>query len=325
MMTVDWWQLRHAYGRATDTPGHLHALEFGDAEAREAALDHLDVAVLHQGFPYTATAPAVRAVTALLARGRAHPDTVEPLLAFLGQAALSVTTLAGIGSFAEELPDLADATAGAYPVVLAQLEYSPPDRVLFHAEQLVALAQQPDLADKREELADLIQALADRDPGPKAPWLSCLGRLGVDLRGLLTNPDPAVRLRAALAHEDDPRSREVVLAALAEPAQPGVHQSEIVAAAIRAAPHFDVIAAAACQLAGRDGWTGFDTGWGALVGFAFAEPYVEGRPLTDAQRALLRALVANDQLWDPNNGSCGLVFTQAGLPRSRSACRHLAA
>jgi len=71
-MTVDWWQLRHAYGRATDTPGHLQALEFGDVEAREAAVDHLYIAVLHQGFPYTATAPTVRAVTALLVGGRAH-------------------------------------------------------------------------------------------------------------------------------------------------------------------------------------------------------------------------------------------------------------
>ncbi|WP_433348941.1 hypothetical protein [Micromonospora sp. CA-111912] len=188
----------------------------------------------------------------------------------------------------------------------------------------MALAQQTNLADRREEVAVLVQALADSDPGPRAPWVYCLGRLGVNLRGLLTDPDPAVRLRAALAHEDDPRSQELVLAALAEPAPAGVHQSEIVAAAIRAAPHFDVIATAACQVVRRDSWTGFDTGWGALVGFAFAEPYGEGRPLTDTQRALLRALVANDQLWDPKNGSSGFVFTQAGLPSSRTACRQLA-
>jgi hypothetical protein len=324
-MTVDWWQLRHAYGRATDTPGHLNALEFGDAEARKTALDHLEIAVLHQGFPYTATAPAVRAVTALLGEGRAHTDTIEPLLEFLGWAALAVTTLAGVGYFAEELPDLADATAAAYPVVRALLEYSAPDRVLFHAEQLVALVQQANLTDRRAEVAILLERLADRDPGPKAPWVYCLGQLGVNLRGLLTDPDPAVRLRAALVHADDPRSQQLVLAALAEPAPAGVHQSEIIAAAIRAAPHFGVIATAACHVAGRDGWTGFETGWGALVGFAFAEPYVEGRPLTDAQRALLRALVANNQLWDPKNGSCGLVFTKAGLPRSRTACGKLAA
>jgi len=189
----------------------------------------------------------------------------------------------------------------------------------------VALAQQRNLADRREEVAVLVRVLTDRDPGPKAPWVYCLSRLGVDVRNLLTDPDPAVRLRAALAHVDDPRGQQLVLAALAEPAPHGVHPSEIVAAAVRAAPHFDVIAAAACHVARRDSWTGFDTGWGALVGFAFAEPYDEGRPLTNAQRALLRALVANDQLWDPMNGSCGQVFTKAGLPHDRSMCRQLAA
>jgi transposase InsO family protein len=60
--------------------------------------------------------------------------------------------------------------------------------------------------------------------------------------------------------------------------------------------------------------------------FAFPEPYTERSPLTDMQRALLRALAANDdwELWNPRNGSCGLVFRQVGLPHDRSACRRLA-
>ncbi|MEV6929767.1 hypothetical protein AB0M46_35480 [Dactylosporangium sp. NPDC051485] len=324
MMTVDWWQLRHAYGRAIDTPEHLRALEFGDAEAREAALGHLQVAVLHQGFPETATAPAVRAVTALLAEGRAHPDTVDSLVAFLGDAASSVTDLAGNPHFAEELPDVADAVAAAYPVVLALLETSVPDRALFYAENLVAIARMAPLIDRREDLAAVVSDWLQRGPGPRAPWVRCLGQLGVDLRDLLFDPDPAVRLRAALAHEDDPRSQQLVLATLAGPPPPSLHQFELVAAAIRIAPDFDRIATAACEVARRDSWTGFDDGWGAIVRFAFAEPYGPGRPLTDSQRALLRALVVNDQLWDPKNGSCGLVFKEAGLPRDRDACRQLA-
>lgn len=83
-------------------------------------------------------------------------------------------------------------------------------------------------------------------------------------------------------------------------------------------------ATAACHVFGRDSWTGFDDGWGALVRFAFPEPPGKHRPLTDPQRALLRALVGNDELWDQMNGSCGLVFKQAGLPHSRGACRRLA-
>ncbi|MFI7578225.1 hypothetical protein [Micromonospora sp. NPDC049497] len=323
-MTVDWSRLGHAYGRATDTPGHLAALEFGDAEAREAALDHLDMVVLHQGFPETATAPAVRAVTALLAEGQAHPDTVDSLVEFLGDAAMSVTDLADDRYFAGILPDLSDAVAQAYPVVLPLLAASPPDRALFRAENLVAIARTRSLADRRQELAVLVLDWSERGAGPQAEWMRCLGQLGVDLRDRLIDPDPAVRLRAALAHEDDPRGRELILAALAAPPPPGVHQFALVAAAIRVAADFDEIATAACQVASRDSWAGFDDGWGALVRFAFPKPYATSRPLTEPQRALVRALVTNDGLWDPANGSCGLVFKQAGLPHSRSACRQLA-
>lgn len=323
-MTVDWSRLGHAYGRAIDTPGHLAALEFGDADAREAALDHLDMAVLHQGFPETATVSTVRAVTALLAEGRAHPDTVESLLEFLGDAASSVTDLVDDHYFAEILPDLADAVAQAYPVVLPMLVASPPDRALFRAENLVAIARMRSLAHRREELTVLILEWSERGAGPQAEWLRCLGQLGVDLRDRLIDPDPAVRLRAALAHEDDACGRELILAALAEPPPPGVHQFALVAAALRVAADFDEIATAACQVASRDSWAGFDDGWGALVRFAFPKPYATSRPLTEPQRALVRALVTNDELWDPTNGSCGLVLKQAGLPRSRSACRRLA-
>jgi hypothetical protein len=187
------------------------------------------------------------------------------------------------------------------------------------------MAQMAPLVHQREELAVLLQEWSQRAPGPRAPWVRCLGQLGVDVRGLLCDPDPAVRLRAALAHEDDPRSRQLILATLAEPPPPSLHQSELVAAAIRVAADFDMIATAACEVARRDSWAGFDNGWGALVGFAFAKPYDgKRRPLTAAQRALVRALVANAHLWDPKNGSCGLVFKQAGLPHSRNACRQLA-
>ncbi|MGW2625673.1 hypothetical protein [Micromonospora taraxaci] len=220
-MTVEWSRLGHAYGRAIDTPGHLAALEFGDAEAREAALNHLDMAVLRQGFPDTATAPAVWAVTALLAEGRAHPDTIESLLEFLGDAAMSAIDLSDDRYFAKILPDLADAVEQAYPVVLPLLRASPPDRALFRAENLVAIARMRSLADRREELAVLILEWSERGAGPQAEWLHCLGQVGVDLRDRLIDPDPAVRLQAALVHEDDPRGRELILAALAEPPPPG--------------------------------------------------------------------------------------------------------
>ncbi|WP_208648700.1 hypothetical protein [Micromonospora inaquosa] len=220
--------------------------------------------------------------------------------------------------------DLADAVAQAYPVVFPLLATSPPDRALFRAENLVAIVRVPALVGRREELANLVSTWAERDSVRQTPWLACLGQLGVDLRDRLTDPDPAVRLRAALAHEDDPRSRELILAALAEPPPPTLHQFQIVAAAIRVAADFDEIATAACRMASRDSWAGAGDGWGMLVRFAFPEPYGKGRSLTEPQRALLRALVTNDELWDPMNGNCLLVFKQAGLPHDRSMCRRLA-
>ncbi|WP_238162323.1 hypothetical protein [Micromonospora endolithica] len=209
-------------------------------------------------------------------------------------------------------------------MVLSLLAASPPDRALFRAENLVAIARMPSLAGRREELAALLLEWSDRGAGPQTGWLYCLGQLGFDLRDRLIDPDPAVRLPAALAHEDDPRARELILTALAEPPPSGLHQFALVAAAIRIATDFGEIATAACRVAGRDSWTGFDDGWGALVRFALPKPHGTHRPLTEPQRALVRALVNNDELWDPTNGSCGLVFTQAGLPHNRSACRRLA-
>ena len=57
---VDWSRLFHAYGAATDTPGHLLALTGDDLDAQLAGFDHLDSAVLHQGAVYSVTPVAVR-------------------------------------------------------------------------------------------------------------------------------------------------------------------------------------------------------------------------------------------------------------------------
>lgn len=158
--------------------------------------------------------------------------------------------------------------------------------------------------------------------GSQPDWVRLLASLGVDVGADLRDPDPAVRLRAALACESDPASREIILAALPHPPPPGTHRTELVAAAIRVAANFTEIAAAACAVVARASWTGADDEWGALVRFAFAPP--RRSRLTDDQRALLRALVGNPNLWDSKNGTVGLVYRAAGLPFNRDACRRLA-
>jgi hypothetical protein len=73
LLETDWSALEHAYGQASETPFHLLALVGNDASARSQAVAHLDAAILHQGTPCSATAPAARVVVRLLS----DPRTAE--------------------------------------------------------------------------------------------------------------------------------------------------------------------------------------------------------------------------------------------------------
>src|ERR1700746_331359 len=85
----DWSRLPHAYGRATDTPGHLRALLEEDPDSRKVAMSHLWSAVLHQGTPWTATGPAALVVAGLLSDERIdRGETIRAnLLSFLAGVA----------------------------------------------------------------------------------------------------------------------------------------------------------------------------------------------------------------------------------------------
>ena len=56
---IDWANLGHAYGEASDVPGQIRALLSPDAKAREGALWSLYGNIFHQGTRYEATAHAV--------------------------------------------------------------------------------------------------------------------------------------------------------------------------------------------------------------------------------------------------------------------------
>jgi hypothetical protein len=194
---------------------------------------------------------------------------VDDLIEWLGDASLSVVQLHDQRYFAELLPDLAAAIADAYPVVLPALESTSAQDALFLAENVVAMARTPLLADRREDLAVLIALLRDAADGSQPAWVRLLASLGVDVRVDLRDPDPAVRLRAALAGEPDPVTREIILAALHHPPPDGTSRSELVAAAVRVAANVAEIADAACAVVARASWTGADDEWGALVRYAF--------------------------------------------------------
>jgi hypothetical protein len=70
LVETEWSQVAHAYAPADDTFVHLANLISPDADQRVLAMEHLWTAVLHQGTIFSATAPAVRVIGALLADRR---------------------------------------------------------------------------------------------------------------------------------------------------------------------------------------------------------------------------------------------------------------
>lgn len=80
----------HAYGPATDTPGHLAALVGGDTDARRAAVRHLNSAIIHQGTPWLATPPVVVHVAGLLDDHRVPDWLRAELVAFLSEVVAEV-------------------------------------------------------------------------------------------------------------------------------------------------------------------------------------------------------------------------------------------
>lgn len=79
---VDWSQLNHAYGKATDVPELLRALAFGDAEARRNSLSEFFGNIWHQGTVYPATSRVVPFLIELLEeRSVQDKDGILQLLA----------------------------------------------------------------------------------------------------------------------------------------------------------------------------------------------------------------------------------------------------
>lgn len=92
---VVWSRLAHAYGDASDTPGHLRGLTATDAATRESALSHLWNQVTHQETVHTATAPVAEMIARMLTDHRlAMPAPMgedrsmrAALLSYLGHVA----------------------------------------------------------------------------------------------------------------------------------------------------------------------------------------------------------------------------------------------
>ncbi|MGJ5892756.1 HEAT repeat domain-containing protein [Streptomyces niveiscabiei] len=140
---VDWTSLRHAHGDAGDVPGWLRGLASEERGEREAALDALYGAVLHEGGVYDATLAAVPFLLAVAARegGRDRAGVLE-LLSSIGGDPGRAGSEGGSGAAA----------------------------VRAGAESFVALTLDPDPAVRRAAVTAVVRFLDD--PSRVLPLLS---------------------------------------------------------------------------------------------------------------------------------------------------------
>ncbi|KAB8145826.1 hypothetical protein F8S13_01740 [Chloroflexia bacterium SDU3-3] len=249
---TDWGRLYHAYGRATDTPEHLRALLGQQEAARRHAIAHLWSAIIHQGTPWTATAPTALVIAGLLRDGaidRGDPIWAD-LLAFLaaiaelaqqadshreeleGTAALDIEMLiddedeaaifedeeAAEALYARALLGCIQAAPVLMPVLLSGLEHPSPRARANAAMGAVDLARTEALHGQAQELERRLLALARAAPtsDERSAHVLALGSLGHTPLAFLDDASPAVRLCAALAPSlaGHPRATGELLGAL---------------------------------------------------------------------------------------------------------------
>jgi hypothetical protein len=233
---TDWSKLHHAYGRATETPGHLRALLREDAESRKQAMSHLWSAIIHQGTPWTATGPAALVVAGLLSDERM--DRGEPirasLLSFLvsvaeapKQAGFSVDELERMAAFDiapflddsqddEALYENEEAINSFYArsildcirvapvlmrVMLEGLDHTSPRVRACAAMGAATLSNTESLRCHSKEVESrlLLLARSAENSDERSTHVLALGDLGFSPEAFLEDRSPGVRMCAALA------------------------------------------------------------------------------------------------------------------------------
>ncbi|MET7759849.1 hypothetical protein ABZT27_34955 [Streptomyces sp. NPDC005389] len=152
----------------------------------------------------------------------------------------------------------------------------------------------------------------------------------MDTSNLLADSDPAVRVCAALgpAQVDRPGALAVLLDALRDPRTtdgwfpeplPGLDgwfRFTVLRSALALAETFEEVAPRAVAIVAAGGTSLTDHERGPILLRAFADGYAPTRPLTPAQRNLLRAFVDTDEATGGIAGNM-LWFRAAGLPENR--------
>ena len=173
---IDWANLGHAYGSASDVPTLLHAIASGDDEARRQALWQLWGNIHHQGTVYSASAPAVPFLARLAGTASIPDDDRARLVALIaaissGRSYLDVhAPLIGGGLSPEQGQQMAEelgwvraaheAAAAVAPTLLARIDGASPAL----ARSLVILAAQ--VPEAAAEARPTLREMADTAPDP---------------------------------------------------------------------------------------------------------------------------------------------------------------
>ncbi|WP_200216867.1 hypothetical protein [Micromonospora coerulea] len=320
---TDWSAVEHAYTGMADvphTPEILTALLSDDAARQAGALGDLYHVVHHQDTIYSATAPALDFVVAVLD----DPRTLTPVPADKGsrtpwvplRAALldwltSVMEAAAVsGDWAPGQPATIAACRAARPRVYraACAMRTDPDPAVVSAAlgTLACLLDAPELAHHRPEAGVWLHdhALVSADRRTRVLAVMTLASWAYDTAPVLQNdPDPVVRATAALSptHAVKPAGTRALLEVLSAPADAAWCQQvfphfgrifpfKLLPAAIDRAPLDELVTALAVLLADAPEGT-YAGDWGArLRTKAFPDGFPPSEAPNPAQRALLTVL-----------------------------------
>jgi hypothetical protein len=322
--SVNWGQLRHAYGPADDVPDALRLLVSSDEEERSEGLEELIGTIWHQGTVYSATAAAV-------------PFMVE---------IATCRSVAGRAEVLGLLGAIVESNDGPRDAHLAALERIDQIRFLLgDGDPVVRAAAAYVLGGFPEQAASVGPALRgaiDREQDALARAGMLLG-----VASLLDASPPAIAwLQDRVSHGKDPRERfaaAVALARAAREATPAVAIALLAAASTDpdgASARFEGLpwdmgaerlAGEALVAAGRAAEAALPVLFVALrtaeavaasfilddaLAIVFPAPLRPGAPLRPDQLGLLRALIDADALWgSPNLFSMNL--RRYGLPETR--------
>lgn len=203
-------------------------------------------------------------------------------------------------------------------------------------------AVQPDRAELAGPLVAAVEVTSGRDE--RAVVVLGLGDLGSDTTRWLSDDDPAIRACAALSLTGSAEATAVLVEALHDPLavdewftrRPSrfdmrVHFGLVANLLARDVGLAEILPACLPVIRVAQGGLWSNMTWGPILLRTF--PGVEFLPgvrpapprnLDETQKAVLRELVANDDLWDRRDGNANLARMRVGLPDDRYMVASLA-